>query len=100
MVEWSMRFGYFGLPVWSHLGLAAPIAGVSIKFGHLETSAQATLGGDRLNMLALGRVGLGSEIDSGLALGLGLGSKGGIIVGVPLRLGQSQSAKQLGSNHL
>ena len=87
MVEWSMRFSVIlGFLFWSHLSLAAPIAGdVPIKFGHIETSAQATVGGDRLNMLALGRIGLGNEVDSGLALGLGLGSRGGIVVGVPLR---------------
>ena len=68
---WNGRafFGFLGFLFWSHLGLAAPIAGdVPIKFGHLETSAQATVGGDRLNMLALGRIGLGNEVDSGLHL--------------------------------
>ena len=87
MVEWSMRLSVIFVSLfWSGVCWATPIAGdTPIKFGHLETSAQATVGGDRLSMLALGRIGLGNEVDTGLALGLGLGNKGGIVVGVPLR---------------
>ena len=94
-----MRYLILGLIVTSLSAVqAAPIAGSSpAQHGHIETSLLSTLGGDRFSVSAIGRLGLTTSLDAGLALGLGMGSRGGMTVGVPARMlwGSPKQLKKL-----